>query len=246
MAATAAAATSSAGRVASTTAKRPGSAAARARKPSRTRRWKARSNSASKRVTSPGATRARPASTGRSSRIVRSGPQAVGGRGLERPQPLERDARAVALVGEGRVGIAGAQDGATGLERRPDDLGHELAACGVEQERVGDRVGRGGRRGPRQQDLAQALAEPCPAGFAGEVDVDATAGEMRREGRRLGRLAGAFGSLERDEPASRGRPGSDHGPSVADRRRAPAAMIRSDRPRASIPTRCLMLWDATP
>ena len=49
--------------------------AAMARNPSRTRRWKARSNSASKRVTSPGALRARPISTGTSRTIVRSGPR---------------------------------------------------------------------------------------------------------------------------------------------------------------------------
>ena len=49
-------------RVASTTTKRSGDAAASARNPSRTRRWNARSNSASNRVTSSGAFRASPTS----------------------------------------------------------------------------------------------------------------------------------------------------------------------------------------
>ena len=132
-------------RAASTTANRSGSAAARARNPSRTRRWKARSNSASKRVTSPGALRARPTSTGTSRRIVRSGLSPSVAVASSVAQRVERDAGAVALVGEGRIGEARADDRPTRVERRPDDLGHELAPGGVEQQRVGQRVGRGGR-----------------------------------------------------------------------------------------------------
>ena len=177
---------SASGAVASMTAKRPGSAAASARKPSRTRRWKARSNSASKRVTSPGALRAqaRPRRAGRGGWSGRAG----GRRSRRASSARSRssgDARPVALVGQGRVGEPGAQDGPPGLERRSDDLGHELrrAALNSSASVVASRRRAGARAGPGEQDLAQPLAEPRPARFARHVDVEPVGSRGARRAR---------------------------------------------------------------
>ena len=60
--------------------------------------------------------------------------------------------------------------------------------------------------GPRQEDLAEPLAEPRAARLAGDVDVETPAREVPGEGVRLRRLAGALGPLDRDEPAARPAP----------------------------------------
>ena len=57
------------------------------------------------------------------------GPEAVGRELLERAELVERDARAIALVGERRVGEPGADDRLAGRERGPDDLASRAAAA---------------------------------------------------------------------------------------------------------------------
>ena len=186
------------------TAKRAGSAAASARKPSRTRRWKARSNSASKRVTSPGDLRARPASTRQVQQDRQVRHQAVGGDRLERAQPLQRDARAVALVGQRRVRVAGADDGvpAASAGRITSSTSWRRAALNRNAS-VGASVGAVGA-GAGQEDVAQPLAEPGPAGLAGQMTSRRPPPGWPRGRSAWRRLAGAVGPLDRDEPAATG------------------------------------------
>ena len=67
-----------------------------------------------------------------------------------------------------------------GPRRAPaDDLVDELPAGGVEQERVGQRIGPGRRAGPGQQELADPFAEPGPARLAGQRARRAASAEMR-------------------------------------------------------------------
>ena len=115
---------------------------------------------------------------------------------------------AVALVGERRVGEAGADDGRPGLERRTDDLLDELPARGAEQERVGEGIDRcpGGRAAGEEQ-VAEPLAQARTARLARPQHADSLVPEVRLEARRLGGLAGALGPFDRDEPATIGRRG---------------------------------------
>ena len=188
-----------------------------ARKPFRTRRWNARSKPVSNRVWSSGALRARPISTGRSSRSVRSGwrpPVAISSRSRE---VVEMQAAAVALVRPGRVGEPGADDGRAAGERRLDDLLDELAAGRVEQQRVREGIDR--RRGRGEEELPDPLAEGGPAGLARPADGNPAGAQRRLEARRLDRLAGAFGPFDRDESTATGRRDRvGHGPSVRCRR----------------------------
>ena len=203
------AATRSADAVASMTTNRSGACLAIARNPWRTRRWKSRSNSASKRVTSPGALRARPVSTGRSSTIVRSGVSPSVAMRASVPSVAQIDARAVPLVGHGRVGEPGADHGRAGLERRSDDLADELTASCIEQQRIGQRIRRGRGRaavaGPCQEHLPESLAKPGAAGLARQVDATAGRLEVSAEPVRLGGLATALGTLDGDEGRGRRR-----------------------------------------
>ena len=64
--------------------------------------------------------------------------------------------------------------------------------------------------GPREEDPADPLAEPRPAGLAGDEDVEARVARGAASALRLGGLAGALGSFDRDEPAGGRRPGSRH------------------------------------
>ncbi len=147
------------------------------------------------------------------------GLEAVGRGRLELAESLERHACPEPLVGQRRIGEAGADDRSTGADRRADHLADQLPPRGVEEQGVGQRIGRGGRPGPRQEDLADAFAEPRAARLAGEMDVETGSGgmvgEMVGEGDRLGGLAGALRPFDRDEPAAWGG-GTIHGPSVAD------------------------------
>jgi hypothetical protein len=69
-------------------------------------------------------------------------PQAAGRDVLEGPEVLDRQAGAVALVRQRGIGESRAHDADCGRERRADHLLDELAAGGVEQQRVGERVDR--------------------------------------------------------------------------------------------------------
>ena len=63
------------------------------------------------------------------------------------------------------------------------------------------------RTGPGEEDLAEPLAEPRAARLAGDDGRRCRgAARCRREGGRLGRLAGALGPFDRDEPAARPAP----------------------------------------
>ena len=220
------------GDAASTTAKRSGSAAARARNPSRTRRWKARSNSASNRVTSPGALRARPTLDGQveQERQVRAA-----GRRSRRPGARAGSSSgtpgAVALVGERRVGEAGADDRPARSQRRPDDLGHELAPGGVEEERVRQRIGRRpapvrARRTSRSRSPSQVPPGSRVSGRPGRAPRDA----RRARSAWVVLPAPSGPSRVMNQPRD-GPPRSSHAPSVAD---ASAASGRDhpSRPRA--------------
>ena len=143
---------------------------------------------------------------------------------------IELDAGAEPLVGQGRVGVARADDRPPGVERRSKDLHDELPTRGVEQEGVGQRVGRGGRSGPRKEQLAQTFAQPRPAGLAGQEHVMTESLEVGRETRRLRRLAGPFGTFDRDEPTAARLTGTCHGGSVADGPAPPGPSSADGRP----------------
>ena len=248
-------------RPASMTANRSGSAAARARNPSRTRRWKARSNSASKRVTSPGALRARPVLDRQVEQDRQVGPQAVGRGRLERAQPVERDAR---RRSPGRR-ASSRRSARRRRSVRPSSAGRMTSVTSWRRAALNRRASVSGSVaaadvGARQQDLAEPLAEPRAARLAGDVDVETPAREMRREGRRLGRLAGALGSFDRDEPAAWPAPRVVSRGECSRRPPCSPAFIRDGAGRVSRwqavavhrrwirahdPKICRMTWDAT-
>jgi len=108
----------------------------------------------------------------------------IGGGCLERAQGFQRDPGAIALVGERGVGEPGTEDRSAGRQRGFDDFGHQLPPGGVEQEGVGQRIGRSGAVGAGKEDLPQALAEPRAAGLASDVDVETSARESASRGPR--------------------------------------------------------------
>src|SRR5207248_1309120 len=81
----------------------------------------------------------------------------------ERAELREWQARAVALIGERRVGESGTHDDLARGQRRSQDLADELGPGGIEEERVGPRLDPAG---VLQQQAPQPLAEPRPAGLA--------------------------------------------------------------------------------
>ncbi len=145
------------------------------------------------------------------------GHEPIGGDGFQCPEPIERDAGAIALVGQRRIGVSSADDRPTALECRAKDLRHELSTGGIEEQGIRQRVGRDCGTPAREEQIANPFADLGATWFAGQQHVDAAPTEVI--GKRLGlrRLAGAIRPFDRDEPAStRGRPGFLHAGSVSD------------------------------
>jgi len=130
------------------------------------------------------------------------GPEAVGRDRLEVPEPVQRQAGPVALVGQGRVREPGTDHRPAGLERRPDDLDDQLAPGGIEEQGIGERVDRLRRPATRQEQMPDLLAEPRPAGLAGLDDLEAPGAEPLGQPRRLRGLADTLGPFDGDEPAT--------------------------------------------
>ncbi len=154
------------------------------------------------------------------------GLEAAGCDRLEPAELAEIEPATVALVGAGRVGEPGADHGRAAGEARLDDLLDELAACRAEQQRIGQWVDRRGRRS--QEQGPDALAELGSARLAGAADLDPAGAQGGFEAERLSRLAGAFGSLDRDEPAPlRSQDWACHGASVRCVRRSARPNLRA-------------------
>ena len=113
----------------------------------------------------------------------------VGGRIVQLPQGVERHPGTEALVREGRVGEASAHDGCSVGECRPDHMPDELPPSRFEQQRVGERIGLLDATVAGEEDLAQLLAEPCPAGFPRDDDIDTCGPQPLGQRLDLGRLA---------------------------------------------------------
>ena len=127
------------------------------------------------------------------------GLQAVLDPGLERAQHALVLAAAGALVGEGRIGEAVAQDDLAALERRRDDALDVVAPRREHEQRLGDAVHR-----LVQEQLAQRLRERRAARLAGADDALAARAQPLGERRDVGRLAGAVDAFEGDEAARHG------------------------------------------
>src|SRR5439155_1678395 len=100
----------------------------------------------------PGRRGARPPARGRPPPRARAAPPPPRGRppgrgpraASARPHRLEVEAARVALVGEGRIREAVAEDDLPRVERGPDDLTYVLRAVRAVEEELGERRQRGG------------------------------------------------------------------------------------------------------
>src|SRR6266540_7215877 len=104
-----------------------------------------------------------------------------------------------ALVGEGGIQIAVAQDRGATVERRPDHLLDVLRAGGCEQQRLRPRVEVG--RDRVEQDGPDPLADDGAARLPGGDHLVAAGFQLTAEQVELGGLAGALDALEGDEQA---------------------------------------------
>jgi TldD protein len=129
------------------------------------------------------------------------GDQALGRNSREDPQLVERHARSVTLVGEGRIGEPGADHGHASRERGVDDLADELGPGRVEEQRVRPRPDCAAVAG--QDDGSELVAEPGPAWLPGHEDRGSPGSQRVRQPLGLERLARSLRSLEGDEAAAR-------------------------------------------
>src|SRR6266511_3572528 len=104
-----------------------------------------------------------------------------------------------ALVGEGGIQIAVAQDRGATVERRPDHLLDVLRAGGCEQQRLRPRVEVG--RDRVEQDGPDPLADDGAARLPGGDHLVAAGFQLTAEQVELGGLDGALDALEGDEQA---------------------------------------------
>src|SRR6266508_1474392 len=130
------------------------------------------------------------------------GEQPAGAPSVDRLHRLDAEAAGGALVGEGRVDVAVAQDHGPAVQGRADDLLDELGPGGGEQQRLRPRVHAS--RGGVEQDLADALPERGASGLPGDDHLPAEPLEVPPEPPELGGLAAPLDALERDEPARTG------------------------------------------
>jgi len=130
------------------------------------------------------------------------GDEVVGGEGVERAEGGEVETASVTLVREGGIGEAVANDPCSGVERGTDDALAELRAAGEKKHDLGA-VNRGFARVVVLEQAADVFAKGRAAGFACQEDGLATGFEALFEEAGVGGFAGAFGSFEGDENASR-------------------------------------------
>src|SRR5581483_8217865 len=118
---------------------------------------------------------------------------------VDRPHGVDRQAAAVALVRDGRIGEPIGHDDRSALERRHDESADVLRAV----REVEEELGLGGRSGRRlvEQHSPERATELGAARLARQDDVEAVAPERVREARGLRRLPGALDALDRDERA---------------------------------------------
>src|SRR5258706_5117146 len=110
---------------------------------------------------------------------------------------LGRDAVAGALIGDGGIGEAVADDPASRLQRRHDHLGYVVRARGEDEQRLD----RGAER-LLEHGLADALGEIGAAGLAGLYDVPSLGGDRVGDELEMRRFPGAVDAFQGDEPAS--------------------------------------------
>src|SRR5262245_5287102 len=109
------------------------------------------------------------------------------------------DTAAIALVGDGRVGVPVAKDDAIAREPRANLLGDVLLTRGHEQEDLDERLGLDA--GPLEQ-VAQGQSEPRAVGLTGALDLPPLPTQPSLEPHHLGRLARPLDALERDEDSA--------------------------------------------
>ena len=117
---------------------------------------------------------------------------------------LEPELAPHALIRDGRVDVAVADDGRAPLERRPDHLVDMLRA----RRRVEERLGPRADVAAVENQVTKLLSQLRPARLTRRHDLAYVQLETRSQELRLRRLARAVEALEGDEhrPASYGRP----------------------------------------
>src|SRR6266850_5434483 len=109
------------------------------------------------------------------------------------------DAAAVALVGDGCIGIPVAEDDAATREPRPNLLRDVLLAGGHEQEDLDERLRLDA--GALEQ-AAHGESEPRPVGFTGALNLPSVLTKPSLEAHHLGRLARPLDAFERDQDSA--------------------------------------------
>src|SRR5437773_636026 len=109
------------------------------------------------------------------------------------------DTAAVALVGDGRVGVPVAEDDAATREPRPNLLRDVLLAGGHEQEDLDERLRLDA--GALEQ-AAHGESEPRSVGLTGALNLPPVLTKPSLEAHHLGRLARPLDALERDQDSA--------------------------------------------
>src|SRR5688572_31430797 len=104
------------------------------------------------------------------------------------------------LVHDARIEKAIGDDDLAGIERRADDLAHELGTRAAEQEHLRLRAERDLAR--VQKDVADALARRRPTGFACEDHIAAALDQGLRKAARLERFPGSLAPFKGEEEAA--------------------------------------------
>ena len=119
---------------------------------------------------------------------------------VQRPEIIDRQATAITLVRERRIGEAVADHPHAPVERRPDQLFDMIAAGGIEQQNLGNSIPA--FRGAFEQQLADRFRPGRAARLARALNRDAGPFQRRREKPGLRRFAGALAAFDRNEPAA--------------------------------------------
>src|SRR6266850_7948700 len=109
---------------------------------------------------------------------------------------MRRNAAAVSLIRDGRVGVAIAEHDAPPREPRPDLLAHVLVPRRHEQEHLDERLET---HPALLEQPPHGAAELRAVGLAGVLDVPPSLTQPPLEPRHLGRLSRPLDALERDE-----------------------------------------------
>src|SRR5437867_7587819 len=137
------------------------------------------------------------------------------------------DTAAVALVGDGRVGVPVAEDDAATREPRPNLLRDVLLAGGHEQEDLDERLRLDA--GALEQ-AAHGESEPRSVGLTGALNLPSLLTKPSLEAHHLGRLARPLDAFERDQDSAHA---PDHSTTPPHPRTAGAAGSRRRWPGAS-------------